>query len=180
MTRIQPVKKDEITSEIQVAFEKHVARYQARITNMKATLARSLPAFDVYMQWYVLYDELKQLLGSRMASLYAYAVSYASECPLCSTFFRKIIIENGENPESLVLNDREQTILAFGSEISKNRGHITNETFNSVKQYFRDEEMVLLIGFAGQMIATNIFSNATETDIDDYLLGYFKPVKADK
>ena len=55
-----------------------------------------------------------------------------------------------------------------------------NETFNSVKQYFRDEEMVLLIGFAGQMIATNIFSNATETDIDDYLLGYFKPVKADK
>ena len=40
--------------------------------------------------------------------------------------------------------------------------------------------MVLLIGFAGQMIATNIFSNATETDIDDYLLGYFKPVKADK
>ena len=32
--------------------------------------------------------------------------------------------------------------------------------------------MVILIAFAGQMIATNVFSNVIETDIDEYLLDY--------
>ena len=32
--------------------------------------------------------------------------------------------------------------------------------------------MVLLIAFAGQMIATNIFNNVIQTDIDEYLKSY--------
>jgi hypothetical protein len=37
--------------------------------------------------------------------------------------------------------------------------------------------MVVLIAFAGQMIATNIFSNVTETNIDEYLFDYLPSVK---
>jgi hypothetical protein len=37
--------------------------------------------------------------------------------------------------------------------------------------------MVILTAFAGQMIATNVFSNVTETDIDEYLFDYLPPIK---
>lgn len=174
MARIAPVTSSELLPDTQAAFNEHVQQYNARITNMKATLGHSLPSFQVYMQWYVLYDEIKKILGNRMASLFAYSISSASDCPLCTTFFRKIIVDNGEDPASLELTTREQKLLAFGSEISINRGHLKDETFNSLSSMFKTDELVTLIAFAGQMIATNIFSNVTQTDIDEYLLDYFK------
>ena len=174
MPRIYPVTQQEVTSEVQRAFEEHIQKYNARITNMKATLAHSLPAFEVYMQWYVLYEEVKNLLGNRMAPLFAFSISQASDCPLCSTFFRKIIIDNGEKPENLQLSTREQEILSFGAQVSRCRGVISNDVYDSVKKYFNDRDLVTLTAFAGQMIATNIFSNVIETEIDDYLSDYLK------
>ena len=175
MPRIYPVREQDVTSDVQQAFEEHVRKYQGRITNMKATLAHSLAAFEVYMQWYVLYEEVKKLLGNRMAPLFAFSISRASDCPLCSTFFRKIIIDSGEQPENLQLSEREQEILSFGAQVSRGRGIIGNDVYDSVRKYFNDRDMVLLIAFAGQMIATNIFSNVIETEIDEYLRDYLEP-----
>jgi hypothetical protein len=177
MPRIYPVRGQEITEATQHAFEEHIRKYNGRITNMKATLARSLPAFEVYMQWYVLYEEIKKILGNRMAPLFAFSISQASDCPLCSTFFRKIIIDNGEDPETLQLNEREQNLLYFGAEISRCRGALNDDVYDGVKKYFNPEQLVIIIAFAGQMIATNIFSNVVETEIDDYLSDYLKPIK---
>jgi len=178
MPRIHPIRVDDASKEVISAFNEHTQKYSARITNMKATLGKSLPSFEVYMQWYVLYEELQKVIGKRMAPLYAYAVSYATECPLCSTFFRKIIIEAGENPEQLSLTENEEKLMKFGSAIAQTQGHITDEVYDSIRNNYSEEEMVLLIAFAGQMIATNIFSNVIETQIDDYLIDFLKPVKS--
>ena len=74
MPRIKPLPTNEAPDVVKQAFKAHTEKYQARITNMKATLGKSLPSFEVYMQWYVLYEELKKVIGKRMAPLYAYAV----------------------------------------------------------------------------------------------------------
>src|SRR6266487_4838470 len=107
MARTPPLTNDEIPASTRLAFEKHIAEYKSRITNMKATLAHSLLSFEVYMDWYPLYEEVKKILGERLACLYAYSISHATDCPLCSTYFRKIIIDAGEKPEDLVLNEDE-------------------------------------------------------------------------
>lgn len=172
MARIAPISETEKTQPTLEAFEKHTGEYNARITNMKATLAHSLLAFDIYMQWYPLYAEVEKILGKRLAYLYAYSISYASDCPLCSTFFRKIIIDAGEKPEALELTPLEQQILEFGSSIAKYHGKIADDLYNSVATKFNEKEMIILIAFAGQMIATNVFSNVTETDVDEYLFEY--------
>jgi hypothetical protein len=177
MARIQPVSETETTSSLRQAFEKHVKDYNARITNMKATLGHSLLAFEVYMEWYPLYEDVEKILGKRLAYLFAYSISYASDCPLCSTFFRKIIIDAGETPENLQLTSTEQKVLEFGSSIAKDRGHIADDVYNDVATQYDKKDMVVLIAFAGQMIATNIFSNVTETDIDQYLFDYLPSVK---
>lgn len=172
MPRIQPLPISETPEPVRQAYEDHMADYNARITNMKSTLGHSLVAFEVYMEWYRLYERMKAILGERMAYLFAFSISKGSNCPLCTTFFRKLIIDHGESPENLVLTDDEQLLLDFGAAISEHRGKIPDELFEKVKALYSTAELVDLIAFAGQMIATNIFSNTIDTDIDEYLFSY--------
>jgi hypothetical protein len=172
MARINPVKEELIQESVKRSFQHHVEKYKGRITNMKATLGHSLLSFEVYMQWYPLYQEVETIIGKRLAYLFAWSVSNASDCPLCSTFFRKIIIDAGENPESLVLSPSEEDMLTFGKCIALYRGNIEDHMYNAVAKNYSEQEMVTLIAFAGQMIATNIFNNVIETTIDDYLQEY--------
>jgi hypothetical protein len=177
MARIEPLSTKEISPGVKAAFERHVQEYGGRITNMKATLGRSLPAFEAYMQWYPLYAEVEKILGKRMASLYAHSISCAADCPLCSTFFRKIIIDSGETPEKLELSEAENDILNFGSGIAKHKGNIANHLYNAVATKYNETEMVILTAFAGIMIATNVFNNVIETEIDEYLSAYRSTMK---
>ena len=177
MARIEPLATKEISSDVKIAFERHVQEYGGRITNMKATLGHSLIAFEAYMQWYPLYSEVEKILGKRLASLYAHSISCAADCPLCSTFFRKIIIDSGETPEKLELNEIEKDVLNFGSGIAKHKGNIADHLYNKVAVNYKESEMVILVAFAGIMIATNIFNNVIETEIDEYLSGYRSNMK---
>lgn len=178
MARIHPIKEKDVTPSIAESFRKHIAMYDSRITNMKATLAHSSLAFEVYMQWYPMYNEVKRILGERLAYLYAYSISYASNCPLCSTYFRKMIIDAGEKPEDLQLTAHEKKVLDFGSAIAKHQGNIANGTYSEVAEGYSENEMVLLIAFAGQMIATNVFNNVIETETDEYLKDYLSVTRS--
>jgi hypothetical protein len=157
MARINPITSDHLSSAV---------------TNTQKTLAHSMPAFEVYIQLYSLFEKVKDVTGKRTAALFAWSVSTASNSALCTSFFRKIIAEGGENPEEITLNDHEKVLLDFGSAISQHKGRIADHIYNSLAQYHNEEEMVLLIAFAGQLIATNIFNNVVETEIDESLTQY--------
>ncbi len=163
-------------AEIKISYNQHKLEYNGRITNMKATLGHSFTSFKAYMQWYPLYEDVKKLLGPRLASLFAWSISEASDCPLCSTYFRKVIIEAGENPEQLTLSASDSELLAFGAAIAANRGFVNDDVYEPVAKRFNEKEIVLLTAFAGIMIATNIFNNVMRTDIDEYL----HPFQAEK
>ena len=177
MPRIEPPVTKDILPPVKAAFERHVQDWGGRITNMKSTLGHSLVAFEAYMQWYPLYTEVEKILGKRMASLYAHSISCAADCPLCSTFFRKIIIDSGESPEKLELSETEKDVLNFGSAITKHKGNIADHLYNKVAINYKDNEMVILVAFAGIMIATNVFNNVIETEIDEYLSAYRSNMK---
>ena len=177
MSRIKPLSENELSPSVKIAFERHIKEYNAGITNMKSTLGHSLIAFEAYMQWYPLYSEVEKILGKRMASLYAHSISCAADCPLCSTFFRKIIIDSGETPEKLELSESEKDVLNFGSSITKHKGNIADHLYNKVAVNYKESEIVILVAFAGIMIATNIFNNVIETEIDEYLSGYRSNMK---
>jgi alkylhydroperoxidase family enzyme len=165
--------KSEVAEDTQAAFEAHVRAYPStRITNMKATLGRSLTAFNVYMQWYPLYDEVKKITGNRLAYLYAHSISQGSNCPLCTTYFRRLIMENGERPDQLVLTGQEQALLDFGGAIATESGEVSEAVFKHIRELYSDEQIVVLTAFAGIMVATNLFNNALQVDIDEYLFPY--------
>jgi alkylhydroperoxidase family enzyme len=112
-----------------------------------------------------------------MACLYAYAISHASDCPLCSTFFRKIIIDAGEKPETLEITQCQQDLLDFGSSIAKHHGNIADHVYNALAVQYSNDNVIVLIAFAGQMVATNVLNNVIETDIDEYLVEYLPSMK---
>lgn len=172
MPRIHPLPPEVTPSETRIAYNQHKAEYNARITNMKATLGHSFNAFKAYMQWYPLYEDVKQILGPRLSPLFAWSISEASDCPLCSTYFRKILIERGEDPEALVLSGEEQTVLSFGAAIARNKGYVTDELYEPISRRFTNQQVVVLTAFAGIMIATNVFNNLIRTDIDEYLFPF--------
>lgn len=172
MPRILPLPVEETSDEVKIAYQEHRTNYHGRITNMKATLGHSFTAFQSYMQWYPLYEEVKQIVGIRSAPLFAWSISEAADCPLCSTYFRKIIIESGESPDKLIVTEDEQELLTFGAAIAQNKGFVSDEIFEPIRKKYSDKEMIVLIAFAGLMIATNIFNNVIHTEIDDYLFPF--------
>jgi alkylhydroperoxidase family enzyme len=145
-----------------------------RTTNMKRTLAHSATALRAYMLWYPLRDEVAAFLGDRATLLFAHAVSTETDCLICSTFFRRILIEGGENPDALSLDPQEQAVVDYGRAIAQNRHHVPDAIFAPVRERFTDSQLVSLTAFAGLMIATNAFNNALQIDLDEYLYPFRK------
>jgi hypothetical protein len=50
-----------------------------------------------------LYDEVVPLLGERRAMVFCHAISAQNDCLICSTFFRRLLADGGEDPDDLAL-----------------------------------------------------------------------------
>ncbi|MCE7040452.1 hypothetical protein [Dyadobacter sp. CY312] len=169
MPRISPLETREQSTETQIAFIQHKTIYNSRITNAKPTLGHSALAFKVYMQWYPLFEEAKTILGARLATHFALSISEASQSDYSSAYFRKTIIDSGEDPEQWVVSDQEQTLLNFGPAIGENKGFVPDEIFKPIRKKYSNEKIVLFTAFAEVMIANNIFNNVIQTQIDEHL-----------
>jgi alkylhydroperoxidase family enzyme len=158
---------------VQAEYDDQIAKH-GRITNMKRTMLRDIPTFKAYMEWYTLYDRLTAFLDSRAVSVFAYAISEANTCLVCTTFFRKILADAGDDPDNLALNGTEQLLLDFGAAIAKAPNDISEELYARIAERFDEDQRVLLIGFAGLMAATNLFNNVARVDLDEALYNYRK------
>lgn len=173
MTRIAPLQDDEMSTDQAVAHDAHLI-LGGRITNMKRTLLRSVPAFDALMSWYPLRDTVQPFLGERLTTLFAHAVSSETECLICSTFFRRILIDSGEDPDDLRLDAREAAVVAFGRALAVTPHRVPDAVYERAAAYFTDEQMVALVAFGALMVATNVVNNALQVPLDDYLQPYRK------
>jgi alkylhydroperoxidase family enzyme len=173
MARIPPLDEAEADPAGRAVLDGIVAAH-GRTTNMKRTLARSPVALDALMTWYDLRDAVVPFLGERATMLFAHAISSGTDCLVCSTFFRRILIEWGEDPESLRLDDWERTVVEYGRQLAVDPHGVSDELFARLADRLRPDQIVTLTAFGGLMVATNLFNNALRVDLDDYLLRYRK------
>ena len=173
MPRIRPVEYAEATPGVRAAHDE-VVREHGRITNMKRTLLHSLPAFHALMEWYPLRDTVRPFLGERLTNLFAQAISTETDCLICSTFFRRILIESGENPDQFALDEREKLVVEFGRQLAKPFARVPDGLFARLAAAFSEEQIVALTAFGAMMVATNVFNNALDVDLDGYLEPYRK------
>src|SRR3954451_18253138 len=117
MARISPVDESSAPPASQDLAAAHVAT-GSRMTNMKWTLAHSPVALDALLQWYPLHDAIEPVLGRRRTWLFCHAISTASDCLVCSTFFRRLLIDTGEDPSHLALDEFDALIVDLGRRLA--------------------------------------------------------------
>lgn len=127
------------------------------------------------MEWYTLRDELVPFIGERAVSLFSYAISDENDCLVCSVFFRRILIDNGEDPDNPQVTEAEQLLIDWGRLIARDPAGIPDEFYARLERAFSPQLRVLLVAFAGQMIATNLVNTVGRVPLDEILYDYRKP-----
>lgn len=174
MARIPPLDYEQAEPAARTELDRQRAA-GGRITNMKRTLAHSPPALQALMQWYPLREAVLPFLGERLTTLFAHAVSTQTDCLICSTFFRRMLIEAGENPDKLTLEEREQAVVDYGRQLARDANGVSDALYERLARWLQPAQIVTLTTFGGLMIATNLFNNALRVDLDDYLQPFRKP-----
>ena len=171
MARIPPVDESSAPPASQELAAAHVAT-GSRMTNMKWTLAHSPVALDALLQWYPLHDEVAPVLGERRTWLFCHAISTASDCLICSTFFRRLLIDAGEDPASLQLDEFDELIVDFGRRLGNDPHSVDDALRARLDAHFSPDQIVLLTAFGAIMVATNVFNDALKVELDGYLERY--------
>lgn len=176
MSFIPMTEYDSADEAVRREYDDQIAKH-GRITNMKRTLLHDVQSFKTYMDWYTLYDELRPTFGDRALQIFSYAISTGNDCLICGLFFRKILVDAGEDPENLELNETEQLLLDFGVQITKHPHSIDSGIYDKLRAKYSDAVLVQLIAFAGIMYATNLFNTVAKVPLDEVLYSYRKEDK---
>ena len=147
-------------------------RRNGRVTHMKQTLLHSAVTFRVYQEWYTLRDLLLPVVGERGVALFSYAISYGQRCLVCSLFFRKQLVDWGEDPDAPRLTEDDRLLVEFGTAISRAPHDVPADLYARLSARYTEEQKVLLVGFAGIMVATNFFNTVVRVPPDAVLEPY--------
>lgn len=171
MARIPLVNLEEASPEIRAEYDKIVKEHGV-VTNMKATLLHSPAALKAVLEWYTLFDRVKPFLGQRLAILFCDAISRENSCVLCSTFMRRAILDSGENPQDLKLDEREEAVVEFGRQLAHDPNRVRDKLYARLEAHFTQAQIVDLTVFGALMIVNNIFNGALQIDLDESLNAY--------
>ena len=171
MARIDPIEYESAEELVKKEFDDQISR-NGQITNMKRTLLYSHKAFHALMEWYPLRDETLEFLAEREFNILAHAVSTQNNCIVCSTFFRKILIDNGDNPDKPEFTDRENVLIEFGRQCATDPNAVSDKLFLELRALFNEKQIIVLTAFTGLMIATNLINSVLKVDLDEYLISY--------
>jgi hypothetical protein len=171
MARIPPLSESSAPSDSRAIATAHAAS-GGRMTNMKWTLAHSPVALDALLSWYPLFEALVPVLGERRMWILSHAISTQSDCLVCSTFFRRLLIDAGEDPASLRLDEFDELIAEFGRRLVDDPHSVDDALHARLRERLSDAEIVTLTAFGAIMIATNVFNDALGVELDGYLETY--------
>ena len=176
MARVKFITANEAEGKAKEAYTKLVDT--GKLTNMKAALLNDYATYDAFMGWYTSWNRLVEVIGERAATIYAHSVSTTNSCQLCSLFFISDLKALGIDPADFAATEKEQVLIDLGAQIVKDPTSVPDELFAELKKDYTDSEIVVIVGFAAQMIATNNFNSVLKIDVDQRLLPIkdeFKP-----
>ena len=171
MSRISKVIYEEALPEIQQEYER-VVKHHGSVSNMKATLLHSPVALKAVLEWYTLFGKVKPVLGQRLSILFCNAISRENACTLCATYMQKEVVDGGEDPEQLQLDDRDKVIIAFGRQLAADPNRVSDELFAQLRSYLTEAEVVELTVFGALMIVNNVVNSALRVELDEGLAAY--------
>jgi alkylhydroperoxidase family enzyme len=171
MSRISKVIYEEALPEIQEEYNR-VVKHHGSVSNMKATLLHSPAALRAVLEWYTLFGKVKPVIGQRLSILFCNAISRENACTLCATYMQKEIVDGGEDPERLELDDRDSTIIEFGRQLAADPTRVSDDLFARLRSYLTETQIVELTVFGALMIVNNVVNSALRVEVDEGLSAY--------
>ena len=168
MARVKLLELEETSGAERERYEELAGRNA--VTNMKRGLLNDAATYDAFIAWYTSWNRLVEVIGEKDAVLYAHAISTTNSCQLCSLFFISDVKALGLDPANLQYDEKEQVLAELGQQIVKNPTAVSDELFDRLRKFWNDQEIVVIVGFAGQMIATNNFNSVLKIDVDQRLV----------
>lgn len=160
-------KEEEFTPEARALYLEKLEN-NGRVTNMTATLLRSLKSFYA-MEFYPVRNELVKVIGERATYFYCYAISSENDCLICTTYHARLLKHLNLKPEEFEYTEIEELLIAYGRGLVQNANQIDPKIFEGLKAHFTEDELVLITTVGCKMIASNLFNEALNIDLDEYL-----------
>ncbi len=163
MPRINPIDYNNASDEIKEVHDEYIKK--APMNNMKMTLLHNPVAFKALMGFHEVLAESKKFLGELTANLFCYSISTENDCFVCSQIFKSFLDENGVDLESLVLTPEQHALISFGRNVADNPHEVYDEQMDELKDYFTDEQIVVITSLAAMMVASNIINTVLDVDM---------------
>jgi len=171
--------RDELRPPARAAINREIELHGGEYSNLRAALVGNLATFRAYSEWYSLRDEIAPWIGERAVTLFAYAISDAAGSRVLAPYFRKILVDAGDDPVNPQVTEAEQRLIDWGRLIATTPHGITAEFSALLESTFSPERRLTLLAFAGLTIALSLITIVGEIPTDDSLIEYDLPYSDD-
>ena len=144
---------DELTPDAAEAAQQFLASHPGPLSNLDRTLLGSASVFTSYTAWFALRDELIPFLGERAVTLFCYSISDGYPAPYPTTFFRRELELNGDDPLDPQVTEAERLLIDWGRALGAGAASVPQELTDRLEQTFQPKLRLLLTAFAGLMVA---------------------------
>jgi alkylhydroperoxidase family enzyme len=172
MTFLPVTRHDQLSAEAKAAVDRELATSGGSVTNLNVAMLSDVASLRASLEWYLLRDQLVPLIGERAVSLFAYAISDENESLVCSAFFRKALVDAGEDVENPEVTEAEQLLMDWGRLIARSPNAIPEDVYERLEGAFSSRLRVVLVAFASQVVATNVVTSVGRTPLDESLFTF--------
>ncbi len=160
MARIEPIdgiKAKEKLADIGAAGEP--------LNNMKLTLLHDVTAFNVMNGFHTLRARAAEFLSVLDVNLFCYAISFENDCMACSAVFKAFLDEQGIDFDTLIMTPVQQALVSFGRIVADNPHEVFDDQLDELREFFSDEQIVVITALAAMMVASNIFNTVLDVEM---------------
>ncbi|MBQ5823571.1 MAG: hypothetical protein IIW48_02050 [Clostridia bacterium] len=162
MARVEPLSTNEAEAKTRKMSDEYSR--SVKLNNMKKTLLHNTVAFDALMGFHKLCDEAKTFLSELDVNLFCYAISFENDCMVCSAIFKSFLDEQGVDFDALIMSPVQQALISFGRNVADNPHEVFEDQIEEMKEFFTDEQLVVLTSLAAMMVASNIVNTVLDVE----------------
>jgi len=158
---------DELTPDAAAAAREFLASHPGPLSNLDRVLLGSASVFTSYTSWFALRDELIPFLGERAVNLFCFAISDGYAAPYPTTFFRRELELNGDDPLDPQVTEAERLLIDWGRALGAGAASAPAGLRDAVEQTFQPKLRLLLTAFAGLMVAVCVVTVVGQVPSND-------------
>jgi alkylhydroperoxidase family enzyme len=87
---------------------------------------------------------------------------------VCAAFFRRLLVQSGEDPDTPALDEREAAVVRWGRQLGIDPYGVPPAMHAAVAEWFDAPQLVALATFAALMVATNVLNCTLELPVADF------------